>query len=72
MSAEKNGRLPDSFWHTVNRPTREMGTGVLPGPTRADCGNSLLRAGAPKDSNIPGRRSSVNPRGSANKEAFAS
>lgn len=51
-SRKKSGRLPDSAWHTVNRPTREMGTGVLPGPTRADCGNSLLRAGAPKAFNF--------------------
>ena len=58
---QKSGRLPDSFWHTVNRPTREMRTGVLPGPTHADCGNSLLRAGAPKDSNFAGNALAVKP-----------
>jgi hypothetical protein len=52
-SGQKNGRLPDSFWHTVNRPARETGTGFLgPCPTRAEAGTCVLRAGAPKDSNF--------------------
>ena len=50
---QKNGRLPDSFFHTVNRPTRKMRTGLrVPGPTRAVDENGNFGAGASKDSNF--------------------
>ncbi len=53
-------RLPDSFWHTVNRLYEEDGnevaTPALHAWTAFDCG---AHAGASKDGNFTGRRSEV-------------
>jgi len=47
MNGQKNSRLPDSLWHTVNRLTGKMGTGFLdPCPTHASDVDCNQRAGA--------------------------
>ena len=51
--SKKDGRLPDSFWHTVNRPAWKMGTELLGScPTRAARLIALNRAGASKGFNL--------------------
>lgn len=56
MNKNKGDRLPNSFWHMVNRPTRKTGTGALiPCPTHSEVINCSPRVVASKEAIVAGR-----------------
>jgi hypothetical protein len=54
---QKDSRLPERFWRTVNRPTRKTGTGaLLPCPTHTEVMNSSPSVVASKAATIAHNR----------------